>query len=407
MAIRVTNDALRQVRSGHPWVYDGAITSGDEPGTKAGDLAVIFDPKRRFAAIGLWDPTSPIRIRILHHGRPQAIDETFWRDRIVAALDRRQSLIEDHRSSTPSLTGWRCLHGENDGLPGLVADRYDTTLVIRLDTPAWRPHLHVVQQLLMEALAERGVPVERVIERASRRIDGGQPGRLVLGPPVDGPVHFLENGLELEADVERGQKTGHFLDQRDNRARVRALSADAAVLDVFSCTGGFSVNAAAGGARSVVSVDQSRRALDAARRIMARNALQTDGCDHSVICGDAFEVMDRLASDGARFDVVVIDPPSFASKQADVDAGLSAYRRLASLGARLTNEGGTLVQASCSSRIDGHDVEAAIEDGVGRVGAHLDVIDRTGHAVDHPIGFVHGAYLKAVFGTVTSGTNND
>ena len=393
LAVRVTKDALRQIRSGHPWVFDSSVTSVSHEGAP-GDLAVIFDDRRRFAAVGLYDPSSPLRVRVLHHGEPSQNDEDFWRRRLDDAFTLRSPL-----EGSAQTTGYRVLHGENDGFPGLVLDRYDTTLVLKLYSSAWLAHLRTVLAVLDERLA----PV-RVVLRLSRDVQR-QPGPEVhdgmtlAGPPPDGPVPFLENGLTMEADVLHGQKTGHFLDQRENRQLVRALTAEARVLDVFSCTGGFTVHAAAGGAASVHSVDQSEAALRLTERNLANNrdlpavrALQ-----HRSTAGDAFEVLERLADRGERYDVVILDPPSFASRQQAVERALRAYGRLTDLGVSVLEPGGLLVQASCSSRVAASDFFAVVRRRATAAGVGLEEVARTGHPLDHPIGFAQGAYLKALF----------
>lgn len=395
VAVRVTNDALRQVRGGHPWLFDGAITSVSHEAA-AGDLAVVFDDKRRFAAIGLHDPDSPIRVRVLHAGSPRPIDDEFWIDRVGAAIDRRASLVDD-----PTTTGYRVVHGENDGLPGLVVDRYDETAVVKIYTAAWLPHLDAVLAALIPLTG-----VERVILRGSRAVQGR--GRAfdrplaVFGDLPGQPVEFTENGLCFEADVVEGQKTGHFLDQRDNRALVADLSAGARVLDVFCCTGGFSVHAAAGGASEVHSVDLSRPALDTAQRNMARNDENhaVAAAQHRTTCGDAFDVLDGLARSSERYDVVVIDPPSFASRADQIQRALTAYTRLTRLGLALVRPGGMLVQSSCSSRIDETTFHAAIRSTASETGQTLAEWRRTTHALDHPVGFPEGAYLKTLFARV-------
>ena len=391
VAVHVTNDALRQIRSGHPWVWDGSIvrTSGEG---KAGDLAVVFDDKRKFAAIGLWDPDAPIAVRVLHHGSPRAIDDAFFADRLLAAFAKRQPLHDD-----ADTTGYRLVHGENDGLPGLVVDRYDSTLVIKLDSPVWVPHL----ASLVEPIASLA-DASRVVVRASRRIEALLPAVLlgsptVIGMPPTGPIEFFEHGLAFAADVERGQKTGHFLDQRDNRQLVGSHCADATVLDVFCNTGGFSVHAATGGARSVHSIDVSRHAIDATRSHMETNR-QRLGFDtvHSTSVADAFDAMESLVANRRRFDVVIVDPPTFAPNAASVDAGLRAYGRLTALAVDLLASGGTLFQASCSSRIASDVFYELVLDEIDYAGFKAINSIRTGHAIDHPIGFSQGAYLKAL-----------
>lgn len=396
IAVRVTKDALRHVASGHPWVFDGAVESVGADG-EPGDLAVLFDHKRRFAAIGLYDPNSPIRIRVLHAGSPATIDGEFWFDRLAAALDRRRTLADD-----PGTDAYRCVNGENDGLPGLVVDRYADTLVVKLYTAAWLPHLDAVLDPLIELVDAR-----RVVLRLARTVAGGdtfglRDAQVLLGSQPDGPIEFSERGLEFEADVLAGQKTGHFLDQRDNRVLVGGLSAGADVLDVFSCTGGFSVHAGAGGARSVTSVDQSAPALETARRNWERNRTRpaVAAATHTTVVGDAFEVLADLSFRRHRYDVVVIDPPSFASSAAQVDRALRSYRRLTALGLGVLADGGMLVQSSCSSRIDEAAFLDAVHAGAHDAGRSLEEWSRTGHAVDHPVSFPEGRYLKTLFAQV-------
>jgi len=393
LAVRVTRDALRQLRGGSPWLYDGSITSISDGGA-AGDLAVVFDHDRKFAAIGLFDPTSPIRVKVLHQGGPRQIDADFWSERIGAAVERRAALADD-----PGTNAYRLVHGENDGLPGLVADRYSGTIVVKLYTPAWFAHLRpVVDALLVHQ------PAERVVLRLGRSVAAGETyglgdGDVVHGPPVDGSVRFVERHLSMEADVVHGQKTGHFLDQRDNRALVRGMAAGLDVLDVFASTGGFSLSAAAGGATSVHLIDQSAPALETAERNLAHNRHlgEVRRCAVHTTTGDAFEVLQRLAGRDEGFDIVIVDPPSFASNQAAVPRALAAYGRLTRLALAVTKPGGTLVMASCSSRVTADDFAQTVLDAAASAKRDVVELRRTGHAVDHPIGFEFGAYLKAIY----------
>jgi 23S rRNA (cytosine1962-C5)-methyltransferase len=396
LAVRVTKDAGRQIRGGHPWVFDGSITSVKGEGT-AGDLAVIFDGDRKFMAVGLYDPISPLRIRVLHRGRPLTIDREFWRLRLSQALDRRGDLVRSERT-----TAWRWVHGENDGMPGLVLDRYDATIVLKLYTAAWIPHLAEVIEVL-----HRDFAVRSVVLRLSRAVQSGDThglldGMTVLGEDPAGPIAFRENGLAFTADVVRGQKTGHFLDQRDNRQRVLKLAAGASVLDVFCCTGGFSVHAAAGGAASVHSVDRSRHALAATERHLAlnRDIAEVGSCRHRCSLGDAFDVMADLVANGEGYDLVVVDPPSFAVRAGDVPRALAAYGRLTDLALDLVQPGGTLVQASCSARVPEGEFFDLVEERARLHGSRLRNPVRAGAPLDHPVGFPEGAYLKALLSTV-------
>lgn len=397
LALRLTPDALRQVRGGHPWVYAEAITSGSDPKAAPGTLAVIFDKKRNFVAIGLWDPASPIRVRVLHTGKPQTIDDSFWREVVQRANRVRKPLT---KSGT---TGYRLLHGENDGTGGLIVDRYADTLVCKVYSASWLPHLNAV----LEALSEQCEP-ERIVLRLGRlaaadagvRGAGLVDGAVVMGSQATAPVLFEENGLTFEADVISGQKTGHFLDQRDNRQLIRAVSDGCRVLDVFSCTGGFSVYAAAGGATHVHSVDIAAPAIETARRNMQHNTAVVGSTRHETTVGDAFEVMDQLGRRGKQFDIVVIDPPSFASRAAERDGAIRAYRKLTELGLPLVRPGGRLLQASCSSHVTEDDLTATVNAAIRAQGRSAKNTEVTGHALDHPVSFAQARYLKAVMATI-------
>lgn len=403
LAVRLTSEALKHVRRGHPWVFAGSITSvrggrnGDGTG-EPGDVAVIFDDRRRFVAVGLWDPGSQIRVKVLHTGAPRQVDEALWGDRFDAAADRREVLASD-----PTTTAWRVVHGEDDGLPGVVVDRYGDVAVVKLYSAAWFAHL----EGLLDAIDRRIAPRATILRLARTVAAGPLPagisdGVTLRGSEPAGPVAFRELGLRFTADVSRGQKTGWFLDQRDNRRRVGELAAGARVLDVFCCGGGFSVHAAAGGATHVHSVDLSPHAVAGTARHLAMNrSIPTvRRVGHRGTVGDAFEVLAQLGRTGERYDVVVVDPPSFVSRRDDVPAALRAYAALSDLAVRVVGPGGILVQASCSSRVSGEDLERSMRSGAARSGSRLEVVRRTGQPVDHPITVADRAYLCAVFARV-------
>jgi 23S rRNA (cytosine1962-C5)-methyltransferase len=396
LAVRVTDDALRWIRSGHPWLFDDSITSISGDG-KPGDLAVVFDRKRRFRAIGLYDPASPIRVKLVHHGDPVQITPDWFAQRLGETIDRRRGLLK-----SSDTTGVRCVNGENDGLPGLVVDRYADVVVVKVYSAAWFAHLRTIVPLLESLLRVRAV-----VLRLSRRTQSDAPpditdGLALLGETPSGPVLFRENGLTVEADVVAGNKSGYFLDQRDNRRLVGEGCRGARVLDVFSSSGGFSLAAAAGGATSVLSVDISGPALAAAQRNFAHNRgiAAVRRCHHAIRRGDAFEVMADLAARGERFDVVVVDPPSFAPSEAAVSKALYAYARLTGLAVDLVSDGGLLVQASCSSRVSPEAFFATVTSAAHRRGVELTELRRTGHPIDHAVGFRQGEYLKALFARI-------
>jgi 23S rRNA (cytosine1962-C5)-methyltransferase len=398
--VRVTPDALRHVRAGHPWIFEDSITSV-KPDGAPGDLAVVFDDRRRFAAIGLYDPASPIRIKVLHHGEPETIDAAWWQRRLAESVQRRAPLggpvyPEPERATT----AYRCVHGENDGLPGLVVDRYEATSVVKLYSAALVPHLDAIVDGFLAAQPDTTAFVLRASRAVAPQLPPELAGAVALrGSLPDRPVSFLERGLAFEADVVHGQKTGWFLDQRDNRTRVGTMADGARVLDVFCAGGGFGVHAAAGGARSLCSVDLSVQAVRTAEHSMwlNRDRPPVAACRHRGEVGDAFEVMTRLASRGERFDLVVVDPPSFAARQRNVPGALRAYRGLTALALDLLEPDGTLVQASCSSRVGADQFFAAVHEAADDRGWDLEELARTGQPLDHPVGFPQGAYLKCLF----------
>jgi 23S rRNA (cytosine1962-C5)-methyltransferase len=394
LALHVKPAAERALRAGHPWLFDQAIRRQSHEG-QPGDLAVIFDHRRRFLAIGLYDPHSPIRVRILHRSQGTLIDPDWFLAQLTAAA-RLRALLPVHGTS-----GYRLVHGENDGLPGLIVDRYDATYVIKLYTAAWLPHLHHFLPVLAAV-----APAERLVLRLSRQLQerpeflyGLADGQILRGPPLAGPVRFQENGLLFEADPVQGQKTGFFLDQRENRARVERSAKGASVLNAFAYSGGFSVYAARGGAVSVTSLDISRPALEAAVRHFELNRKEgrVAGARHELLAGDAFALLAELRQAGRLFDLVIVDPPAFAKSQSEVQGALVAYGRLVHLALGVLRPGGTLVTASCSSRVSAADFFAKVHEVAVAGGRPLREIERTGHPIDHPVSFAEGAYLKCLF----------
>lgn len=393
IALRISVPAEHALLQGHPWVFDGSITEQSHAGAP-GDLAVIFDDKRRFLAVGLYDPTSPIRVRILQKRQPATINKDWFQTKLTAAAQVRAAL------EATNTTGYRLVHGENDGLPGLVIDRYANTLVLKLYTPAWIPHLKELCDALTQVspASHLILRLNRTLRKQTDLLHGLNDGMILSLQAPPSLVLFKENGLTFESDPIHGQKTGFFLDQRDNRVRVEKLSKGKSVLNVFAYTGGFSVYAARSGAKEIISVDISAPALEAARRNMAHNKLTVP---HETIAEDAFEVLARMGSQKRFFDLVIIDPPMFAQSEKQIASALTAYHKLTHLGLGVLRKGGTLVQASCSSRIDADSFFESIQQSAREAGRRLTEINTSGHAIDHPIAFKEGAYLKCLFATAS------
>ncbi len=398
IAVRVTPEAERALREGHPWLFDRAIRDQSHEG-EAGDLAVVFDRKQRFLAVGLYDPHSAIRVRILQHAKPAIIDRDWFFARLASAAQRRAPLHELPQKRVT--TGYRLVHGENDGLPGLVVDRYGQASVIKLYTPAWIPYIKdvVVALCRLDPLESLVLRLGRAMSEKTQDLYGLHDGMILLGPPLDSPWIFFENGLRFEADPVQGQKTGFFLDQRENRARAENLARGKDVLNLFAYTGGFSVYAARGGARSTISVDTSRPALEAAVRNMAHNREipAVAAASHETLAEDAFNALMNLAGEGRRFNMVIVDPPAFAQNRNQVPQAVAAYARLTNLSLAVLAPGGILVQASCSSWVDEETFFETVNRAAAQAGRPLHEIERTGHPLDHPIMFKEGTYLKCLF----------
>jgi 23S rRNA (cytosine1962-C5)-methyltransferase len=292
-------------------------------------------------------------------------------------------------------------------LPGLVLDRYGDTCVLKLYTVAWVAHLAQLLPALIEASG-----AEVLILRLSRAVAdlkallfGLHPGQRLYGPGADGDanegavVGFLENGLRFTADVVHGQKTGFFFDHRHNRARVERLARNCEVLNLFAYTGAFSLYAARGGAHRVLSQDLSAPALVAAQAHFDLNVgdARVAAAAHEVLQGDAFEALASLHKAGESFGLIVVDPPSFAASMDDVPNALRAYQRLARGALRLLRSEGVLVMASCTARVTPQQFYGAVLGSAQAMGVRLQETARTGHALDHPVGFAEGRYLKCLF----------
>ena len=387
IAFKVKSAVERAIRKKHPWVFEGGIIKQSNEGD-AGDIAIIYDSKKnKLIAVGFYDPHSPVRIKILSHGAAM-IDEAWFEKRVAAAVQQRQSLLETDTNS------YRLIYGENDGLSSLIADVYDQVLVIKLYSFAWLPYLKMILPILLKYSNCNAavLRLSRVMQSQSRHLHGLQDGMILQGKLEQPEVQFKEHGLLFSANVIKGHKTGFFLDHRHNRKRVGARSMGKKVLDVFSYAGGFTVHALGGGASEVISLDISGKAQEMAKKNVSLNF---EDANHNILVADAFEGMQSLVKKGTRFDVVIVDPPSFAKKDSEKEGALHSYTRLARLAALLAVKGGLLLLASCSSRISADDFFAAAESGIKATGRSFQLEEKTFHDIDHPVTFPEGAYLKA------------
>jgi 23S rRNA (cytosine1962-C5)-methyltransferase len=402
--LELRKDLVRHLRAGHPWVFRKAIERGPRSLPAGAIVDVVED--RRFVARGYYDPLSPIAVRILTRDAAEAIDAAFWRRRVARAAALRRELIE-------GTSGFRLVHGESDGLPGVVVDRYDRWAVVKLYSAGLTPHRgHIVEAIRAAAEGDAAAggpgglapPLAGVYGRDEvprddddERDAAGPPpsGRVLWGAEPPEHVTIDEHGMRLLVDVRRGQKTGLFLDQRENRRLVRGLARGRAeALNLFSYTGGFSLAAALGGARHVVSVDVDADAIALARENFRLNGL--DMADHAFAVEDCFEILARYKREGRRFDLVICDPPAFAKSQKAVEAALAGYASLNRAALAVLAPGGLLVTASCSARVGADQFFDAVKEAAFKAKVDLQLVEERRQPPDHPVHpqFREGRYLK-------------
>ncbi len=370
------------MRQGHPWVFREAFI-GRVDAARGAEVRVL-DASGKFVARGFFDPDSPIALRVwTRQDRP--IDVSLFRERVDAALAIRDRLFQG-----AATTAFRLMNGEGDRAPGVVVDRYDTIAVLRLDGEAVEVHLSDILAALWPALEARGV---QSLVRKQR----GAALENLRGSPAPERVAVAEHGMRFWVDLAHGQKTGAFLDQRENRLRVRGLANGKRVLNLFSYAGGFSLSAALGGAAQVTSVD-----IAAAAHKTAQESFRLSGVDpqpHRFATADAFAWLASAEkrSNSERFDLIVSDPPSFAPNERSVPGALRSYRDLHRACARLLAPGGIFCAASCSSHVDAERFLATLTDDTLETEA-LRVLENHGPPADHPsvAAFSEGRYLKFV-----------
>lgn len=371
------------IRQGHPWVFAAALSL--PPGLASGTAVDLHDDRGRFIARGLYDADSPIALRLWTRRPEEAIDAELLRRRLRQAAALRRPLID-----RAAVDAWRLVHGEADGLPGLVVDRYGDTAVVKTDSPAVAGLLRPLAEALLAAHPD----LCRVVERQT---DG--PLRALAGELPLEPLQVREHGLVLEADLQRGHKTGLYLDQRENRRRVGRLAVGRRVLNLFAYTGGFSVAAALGGASQVCSVDVAAPALEAARRNFALSGLDPAETAYSFVTRDC---LDFLQGDKRQWDLIVLDPPSMAPSAAARPKALGQYRLLNQRCLERLSPGGILVSCSCSSHVGAADLRSCLAEAAAQAGRELRLFDLHGAGPDHPMlpGFPEGDYLQVWYGMV-------
>jgi 23S rRNA (cytosine1962-C5)-methyltransferase len=370
----------------HPWVLDSAIDRVEgEPAD--GDVIDLLSDKGKFIARGIFNSRSRIRVRLYTWNAAEPLDDAFWRRRLEAAVALRAQIGYDHPQGAA-----RVVFSEGDGLSGLIVDRYADYLAVQVTAQAVAVRLPAIVPMLVELLHPKGIMIrtERGVSRAEglELRDGPH-----WGQTPDGPLLIVEYGLTYEVDLAEGQKTGFYLDQRENRAAAARYFRDRRVLDMFCYSGGFSMAASRlGGAREVLAIDTSQRAVALAQANADRNGLKNVRFQS----GDAFQTLESLAAAGERFGGVVLDPPKFARSRQAVDEALRAYHWLNRLGVGLLAPGGFLVTCSCSGHVSREDFLYMLVGVAQQTGREIQVLDQRGAAPDHPTSAAcpEGEYLK-------------
>ena len=382
------NAAVRAIRFGFPWVYDNELVMDRRSrNIEAGSLGILQDADRNDLGLVAINPNSKIVARMLDSDVNAIVDISWFKAKFARALDMRSRLFQQPY--------YRFIHAESDGLPGVVIDRFDDHFVVQPNA-AWADRL---LDDMVDALVDvTGALI--VIKNASGRTRGleglDDVSRVLRGDMPTKPIHVPMNGAIYMADLAGGQKTGLFFDQRPNHAFASQLSKGARVLDVFSHVGGFSLAALAAGASHAIAVDGSAAALDLA----AQGATTMGVADRfETRRGDAFDVMTQLVEEGAEFDIVICDPPAFATSKPALEAGLRAYERVARLAAQLVTDGGYLGLCSCSHAADLTKFRAASIRGIGRAGRTSSLIHTGFAGPDHPLHpqLAESGYLKSLF----------
>ena len=380
----------------HPWIFSGAIQKADE-NIASGSTVDLLSSDNKFLARASYSPNSQIRARVWTF-EDEPINKEFFRKRIRSSIVSRSKFKVSGQSNAS-----RLIYAESDGLPGLIVDRYDDVLVLQSLTTGSEYWKDTFADILLE---ETGLTT--IYERSDadvRELEGLEPKVGLLRGDLSSPAlsnvegfvfPITENDLQFKVNFQSGHKTGYYLDQRINRLRVRELSKDKDVLDCFSYTGGFTVNALAGGAKSVLSVDSSADALELSKENIALNDLSLD--KHTSLEGDVFQLLRKFRDEARSFDMIILDPPKFAPTAAHAEKATRAYKDINLLAFKLLRPGGILITFSCSGGVDAGLFQKIVAGAALDAGVEAQIVEHLSQGPDHPVSlhFPEGAYLKGL-----------
>ena len=379
----------KSVKRRHPWIFSGAIERVDgEPAP--GETVLVKSSGGQPVAVAAYSPASQIRARVWSFASATRVNAEFFEAAVRRAVALREGLPAARHTNA-----LRLVHGESDGLPGVIVDRYADVLVAQFLSAGAEASREPILDALVAATG-----CTAIYERSDAEVRAleGLPSRtgFVRGNREASRCPIVEHGLHFRVDVAAGQKTGFFLDQRENRQRIRALASGREVLDAFCYTGGFTVAALAGGAAQVTSVDSSAPALEVARENVAANGVEA--ARHAVECADVFTYLRQLRDESRAFDLIVLDPPKFAPTAAQAEKAARAYKDINLLGLKLLKPGGLLATFSCSGGVSADLFQSVLAGAAADAGVDAKILERFGAGADHPVslGFPEGEYLKGL-----------
>ena len=387
--IVTTGRGRRWLQAGHPWLFENDLASASDPALQPGDLVIVRGPSGECLGSGLYSSASKIRVRLVARGE-RVVDEQFWRERVARCVGARERLgLLDPAGAC------RLIGGDAEGFPGFVADRYADTLVLQSGTAG----ADRLRDTWLALLREQVPSVQRVLDRSDasvRKLEGLALRTQVLAGTIEGSIQVCDEELKYEVDVLGGHKTGHYLDQRDNRRLAATFARGKTFLDVFSYDGLFGVSAALAGATRVLCLDQAARAGERALANAALNAV-SDRLEFERV--DAMKDLRARVERGEQWGVVVLDPPAFARNKRELPGAMRGYRELNLRGMQLLEPGGMLVSASCSHAMGQADFVKSLREAAADAGRRAYLVALCGAAPDHPalLTLPESSYLKCAF----------
>ena len=378
----------------HPWIFSGAIHQADNNIT-SGSTVDLLSSEKQFLARASYSPNSQIRARVWTFENV-VVDKEFFRKRIRSAIRLRETLTPRQAAAVrPDTHSYRLIYAESDGIPGLIVDKYNDILVMQCLTAGAEYWKETFADLLLEetglsTIYERSDADVRELEGLENKVG------ILRGELPDPQITITENELKFKVNFAEGHKTGFYLDQHKNRLRVRELAKDKDVLDCFCYTGGFTANALAGGATSVLSVDSSTDALELCKENITLNDLPTD--KHTSLEGDVFQLLRKFRDEALSFDMIILDPPKFAPTASHAEKATRAYKDINLLAFKLLHPGGILVTYSCSGGVDAGLFQKIVAGAALDAGSEAQIIEHLSQGADHPVSlhFPEGAYLKGL-----------